>query len=111
MPKNLLSRPFRKFGHKPFRRERPVTTEEKIKNFVVRNSRNGFFTRLKTLSFKFAISEDEAWSITGSLLSDNVLECVHDENGEVKLCEFDKSFEVGQKELVRRGQKKKFKKD
>ena len=99
--------PFRKFGKKTFKKPPPVTTEEKIKNFVIRNSRNGFFTKLTTLSYKFEIPEDEAWVISGSLLADNVLECVHDENGDAKLCEAEKSLEVLQKERQRRTQIKK----
>ena len=99
-------RPFR-HGKKPFKRAPHVTTEEKIKNFVIRNSRNGFFTKLKTISFKFELPEDEALSISGSLLADNVLECVHDDNGEAKLCEAGKSFDVMQKEMKRRAEKRK----
>ena len=45
-------RPFKKFRHK----SKPVTTDEKIKNFVLRNSKNGYYTKVSTLSFKFEIS-------------------------------------------------------
>ncbi len=105
----LSYRKFKKFDRK-FKRPPPVSTEDKIKSFVIRNSRNGFFTRLKTLAFKFEITEDEAWGISGALLSDNVLECFHDEKGEVKLCEVGHSLDLEQKELQRRGQNRTFKK-
>jgi len=99
-------RPFRKFSRKPFSRAPTVTMEEKIKSFVVRNSRAGFFTKLTTISFKFEIPEDEAMSLLSMLLADNVLEIRHDDFGEAKLCEAGKSFEVLQKEQKRRSEKR-----
>ena len=52
---------FRKSG----RRSKPQTTEEKIKSFVLRNSKNGYYTKVSTLSYKFEISQDRAWEIVG----------------------------------------------
>lgn len=91
-----------RFGRKPFRKERVVTTEEKIANFVIRNSRNGFFTKIPTLVTKFEISEDEAWATVGSLLDGDSIQCVHNDRGEMKLCERGKSIELLQKEQERR---------
>ena len=47
-------RPYRKFK----KSGKPLTTEQKIESFVIRNSKNGFFTKVKTIPFKFEISED-----------------------------------------------------
>lgn len=104
--RGFKKRPFRKFDKRPRKRESPPTTEDLIKNFVIRNSRNGFFTKIPTLAFKFEIPADSAWEIAGSLLADNVLECMHDERtGDPKLCEAGKSYEVLQKEITRRREK------
>ncbi len=100
--------PFKKFDKRPRKRERAPTTEELIKNFVIRNSRNGFFTKIPTLSFKFEIPHDTAWELAGTLLAENVLEVIHDERtGDPKLCEAGKSYEVLQKEVQRRREKAK----
>lgn len=99
-------KPFRhRFGPKKFKQPAP-TMEDKIKSFVIRNSRNGFFTKVNTLAFKFEITKDEAWSLAGGLLADNVLECTHDSRGDAKLCEAGKLDEVQQKEYARMGAKK-----
>ena len=80
---------FRKFE----RRSKPQTTEEKIKSFVIRNSKNGYYTKVSTLSYKFEISQDRAWEIVGQLLDEGLVESVHDENtGEMKLCETGKTY-------------------
>jgi len=84
--------------------------EDKIKSFVIRNSRAGFFTKLTTVSFKFEIAQDEAMSILSMLLADNTLEIVHDDFGEAKLCEAGRSYDVMQKELQRRSEKRRPKK-
>ena len=100
-------RPFkRRFSKKPFKRVPAPTMEDKIKSFVIRNSRTGFFTKLTTVSFKFEIPEEEAMSNLSSLLADNALEIIHDDNGDAKLCEAGKSYDVMQKELKRKREKK-----
>ena len=68
------------FNRKPFRRSirRPKsqTTEEKIKEFVIRNSKNGYYTKVSTLSYKFEISEERAWEIVGALLDEGLVESI-----------------------------------
>lgn len=81
-------------GRGPPRRRETATKDELIKNFVIRNSRNGFFTRVHTIATKFETSDDEAWSLIGMLLADNSIECVHDSRGEVKLCEAGRSMHL-----------------
>lgn len=97
-------RRFRKFS----KRTKPQTLEDKIKNFVLRNSKNGFYTRISTLSYKFEISEDKAWEIAGGFLADGTLESTHDEHsGEMKLCEPGKIYEILNQEQKRKRQKSK----
>ena len=86
-------------GKKPFRKSKKpgksLMTEQKIENFVIRNSKNGFFTKVKTIPFKFEISEDKAWEIVGELLSNGTIEATHDEfTGEMKLCETGKTYAI-----------------
>ncbi len=77
------------------KREPSLTTEQKIESFVKRNSQNGFFTKVSTLSYKFDVSEDTAWSIVGELLSGGSFDSVHDEyTGEMKLCESGKVYSI-----------------
>lgn len=91
-------RPFRRF----VKREKSQTTEEKIKNFILRNSKNGYYTKISTLSYKFEISEDRAWDIAGELLGEGILESIHDERtGEMKLCEAGKIYEILSQEQKR----------
>lgn len=101
-------KPFRKF--KP--RTKPVTTEQKIKSFVLRNSKNGYFTKVSTLSYKFEISQDRAWEIVGELLDDGSIESTHDERtGDMKLCETGKTYSIANLEQKRKREKiKDFKK-
>jgi len=88
------------------------TTEEKIKEFVLRNSKNGYYTKVSTLSFKFEISQDRAWEIVGGLLDEGFVESVHDQkSGEMKLCETGKTYNILNLEIQRKRQKsKEFKK-
>ncbi len=77
-------KPFRKFK----RKEPSLTREQKIEQFILRNSKSGFFTKVSTIPYKFEISESRAWDIVGELLSNGTLESIHDEiTGEMKLCE------------------------
>lgn len=104
--KKLLSekKHFKRFT----KRVKPQTTEDKIKNFILRNSKNGFYTKISTLSYKFEISQDKAWEIVGSLLVDGVIESIHDEHsGEMKLCETGKIYEILEQEEKRKKQKRK----
>ena len=73
----------------------PQTKEDRIKNFILRNSTNGFFTKTSTITHKFEISNQETWDIIGSLLADGSIEATHDVNsGEMKLCETEKTYEI-----------------
>ena len=95
-------RHFRKFT----KRTKPQTIEERVKNFVLRNSKNGFYTKISTLSYKFEIPQDKAWEIAGGLLADGTLESFHDENsGEMKLCESGKIYEILNQEQNRKREK------
>ena len=78
----------------------------------MRNSKNGYFTRISTLSHKFEIPEGKAWEIVGILLSDGIVESDHDtRSGEMRLCETGKIYEILSQENKRKIQKsKKFKK-
>jgi len=104
------------FNKKPFRkstrRPKSQTIEERIKDFVLRNSKNGYYTKVSTLSYKFEISEGRAWEIVGELLDDGSVESVHDErSGEMKLCETGKTYLIMDLELKRKKEKfKEFKK-
>lgn len=95
-----------KFRKRPFTRIKPQTTEDKIKDFILRNSKNGFFTKIPTIERKFEISHDRIWENIGLLLSENVIECVHDEKtGDVKLCEFGKTYQILKNEQIRKKQR------
>jgi predicted transcriptional regulator len=81
--------------------------EEKIKSFVIRNSKNGYYTKVSTLSYKFEISEERAWEIVGGLLDEGLVESVHDQNsGEMKLCETGKTYIILNLEQKRKHQKR-----
>lgn len=95
-------KPYRKFG----RRSKPETTEEKIKSFVIRNSKNGYYTKVSTLSYKFEISQERAWEIVGGLLDEGFVESVHDQSGEMKLCETGKTYLILDLEQKRKKQKR-----
>ncbi len=72
-----------------------MTTEQKVEQFVTRNSKKGYFTKVSTISYKFEVSEDIAWSIVGELLSNGSFESIHDEySGEMKLCETGKIYTI-----------------
>ena len=104
---------FNKKSFRKFRsRTKPQTTEEKIKDFVIRNSKNGYYTKVSTLSYKFEISQDKAWEIVGGLLDEGSVESVHDQkSGEMKLCETGKTYIILNLEQQRKRQKsKEFKK-
>ncbi len=97
-------RPFKKFQ----RNSKPQTTDEKIKSFVIRNSKNGYFTKVSTLSYKFEISQDRAWEIVGELLDEDVVESIHDEHtGDMKLCEPGKTYSILNLEQKRKIEKSK----
>ncbi len=71
------------------------TVEKKIEQFVLRNSDSGYFTKVSTLSYKFDVSEDIAWSIVGELLSNGSCESIHDErSGEMKLCAMGRTYHI-----------------
>jgi len=95
-------KPFRKFR----RREPSLTREQKIEQFILRNSQNGFFTKVSTIPYKFEISESSAWDIVGELLSNGSLESIHDQiTGEMKLCETGKTYSIMDLERKRKREK------
>jgi len=95
-------KPFRRFK----KREPSLPIEEKIKEFIIRNSKNGFFTKVLTIPYKFEISESRAWDIVGEILSDGSLESIHDEKtGEMKLCEAGETYHILDLERKRRREK------
>ena len=97
-------KPYRRFT----KREPSLTTEQKVEQFILRNSKNGFFTKVLTIPYKFDISESMAWSIVGELLSDGTLESTHDPvTGDMKLCETGKIYMLMDLERKRRREKSK----
>ena len=95
-------KPFKKFK----RKEPSLTREQKIENFVLRNSKSGFFTKVSTIPYKFEISESMAWDIVGELLSNGSVESIHDEiTGEMKLCETGKTYSIMDLERKRKREK------
>ena len=103
MPEN--KRQFKRFGDRTFR-PKTQTDEDKIREFVLRNSKNGYYTKVSTLSYKFEIPIEKAWEIVGGLLIDGSLESVHDEfTGEMKLCEAGKTYLIMNLEQQRKKQK------
>ena len=94
-------KPFRRFKKEP-----SLTTEQKIQQFILRNSKNGYFTKVSTIPYKFEISESTAWSVVGELLSNGSLESIHDEiTGEMKLCETGKIYHIMDLEKNRKREK------
>jgi hypothetical protein len=103
LPENKKS--FSRFGSRTSR-PKTQTDEDKIRDFVLRNSKNGYYTKVSTLSYKFEMSVEKAWEIVGGLLIDGSLESVHDEfTGEMKLCESGKTYLIMNLEQKRRKQK------
>ena len=95
-----------KYNQKFKRTGKKLTTEQKIENFIIRNSKNGFFTKVKTIPFKFEISENKTWDIVGDLLGKGNLEATHDEfTGDMKLCEIGKTYEIMDLEKRRKAKK------
>jgi len=94
---------FRRFT----KREPSLTTEQKVAQFILRNSKSGFFTKVSTIPYKFDISESMAWSIVGELLSDGTLDSIHDPvTDDMKLCETGKVYTI--MDLERKRKKEKF---
>ncbi len=88
------------------KREPSLTTEQKVESFVKRNSQNGYFTKVSTISYQFDVSEDMAWSIVGEMLSSGSFESIHDDyTGEMKLCEMGKIYSILDLEQKRKRQK------
>jgi len=95
-------KPFKRFK----RREPSLSIEQKIENFILRNSKSGFFTKVSTIPYKFEISESRAWDIIGEILSNGSLESIHDEfTGEMKLCEIGKTYSIMDLERKRKREK------
>ena len=97
------------FNKKPFRKfnnTKSQTTEEKIKDFVLRNSKNGYYTKVSTLPYKFEISQARAWEIVGGMLDEGAVESTHDQkSGEMKLCETGKMYIIMNLEQKRKREK------
>jgi hypothetical protein len=88
------------------KREPSLTVEQKIEQFVLRNSSNGYFTKVSTIHYKFEVSEDMAWTIVGELLSNGSCESIHDEySGEMKLCATGKTYHIMDLEQKRKREK------
>lgn len=101
MPERKQFRNFKK-------REQSLPIEKKIEKFIIRNSQNGYFTKVSTIPYKFEISENRTWDIVGELLIDGKLESIHDEvSGEMKLCETGKIYSIMSLEKKRKIQKNK----
>lgn len=98
---------FRKSNFRKFhKKNKPESIEEKIKNFILRNSRNGYYTKVSTLPQKFEISEERVWQIVGEILDDGIIESTHDEkSGEMKLCEVGKTYVILNLDRQRKRQK------
>ena len=79
-----------------------LTIEQKIEQFILRNSKNGYFTKVSTINYKFEISETKAWEIVGELLFNGNIESTHDQNtGDMKLCENEKTYQIMELERTR----------
>jgi hypothetical protein len=79
-----------------------LTIEQKIEQFILRNSKNGYFTKVSTINFKFEISESKAWEVVGELLFNGNIESIHDQNtGDMKLCEDEKTYQILDLERIR----------
>jgi len=95
-------KPYRKFRKK----EPSLSKEQKIEQFILRNSQNGYFTKVSTIPYKFEISESRAWEIVGEFLSNGSLESIHDDiTGEMKLCEIGKVYTIMDLERKRKREK------
>ena len=105
MLKKILSE--RKHYHKKFKNRTPaLTVTQKIEKFILRNSKSGYFTKVSTIPYKFEISENKSWDVVGELLSDGLIESVHDEiTGEMKLCEAGKTYSIMDLEKKRKREK------
>ena len=80
---------------RPKRREPSPPVEKRVEMFILRNSRNGYFTKFSTIMTKFNISEPETWNLVGMLLSAGNLESIHDPtSGEMKIFEVGKKYEI-----------------
>jgi hypothetical protein len=95
-------KPYRNFKKK----EPNLTVEQKIEQFVLRNSDNGYFTKVSTIHYKFEVSEGMAWTIVGELLSNGSCESTHDEySGEMKLCATGNTYKIMDLEQKRKRDK------
>ncbi len=103
---------FNRKSFKKFKKSKPQTNVEKIRNFVLRNSKNGYYTKVSTLSYKFDIPQEKVWDIVGEILDEGTVESLHDEkSGEMKLCETGKTYFIMNLEQKRKREKpKEFKK-
>ncbi len=92
--------------HRRFSKKGPsLTTEQKVETFILRNSENGYFTKVSTIPYKFEISESKAWDIVGELLSNGKIESIHDEiSGEMKLCKNGQTYSIMNNEQKRKKQ-------
>ncbi len=80
---------------RPRRREPSPPVEKRVEMFILRNSRNGYFTKFSTIMTKFNITESETWNLVGMLLSAGNLESIHDPtSGEMKIFEVGKKYEI-----------------
>ena len=102
---------FNKTRSKKFKKSKPQNQDLKIESFVLRNSKNGFYTRVSTISKKFEIPQKKAWEIIGQLLDGGKIEAVHDQKtGEMKLCEIGKVYEILSLDQKRKRERRNLKK-
>lgn len=95
-------KPFRRFK----RNEPTLTAEQKIEKFILRNSSNGYFTKVSTIPYKFEIPQSKVWDIVGELLANGTLESIHDQNtGDMKLCQTGKIYSIMDSEKKRKREK------
>ena len=102
---------FNKTRTRKFKKSKPQNQDLKIESFVLRNSKNGFYTRVSTISKKFEIPQNKAWEIIGGLLEGGKIEAVHDQKtGEMKLCEMGKVYEILSLDQKRKRERRNLKK-
>ena len=95
---------------RPYKRPRPkrphLTTEQLVERFILRNSDNGYFTKISTISAKFDLSADMTWQMVGNLLGEEKIESRHDKfSGEMKLCGAGKASVLGSQRRKRHPRK------
>lgn len=71
-----------------------TSDQEKIKDYIIKNTKNGYFTRVSTIARRFEIPTSKTWEIIGELLVDESIESYHDHTGEMKVCGYGQVFRL-----------------